>query len=66
MTGEREPVRTWTPPPCYDPQHKRAIELLALVVAEWQSDPLSVQCFDLRQVEEATALVAALRHAGEL
>lgn len=40
-------------------QH-RAVELLGLVVAEWKSDPMSVQCFDLRIVEEAKQVVAGL------
>jgi len=34
-----------------DMQH-RGMELLALVAAEFESDPMSVQCFDLRIVEE--------------
>lgn len=45
----------------------RAVELLDLVVAEWRSDPTSVQCFDLRIVEEAkevTARLARLRRKG--
>lgn len=37
---------------------RRGMEILAIVVAEWQSDPLSVQCFDLRIVEEAKSLIA--------
>ena len=40
-----------------DEQYKRAWEILRLVVAEWRSDPMSVQCFDLRIVREATELV---------
>lgn len=40
---------------------RRAIEILDLVVAEWESDPASVQCFDLRIVAEATALVRRLK-----
>lgn len=39
---------------------REAIELLKLVVAEWQSDPMSVQCFDLRTVNRATEVVARL------
>ena len=31
----------------------RALQILELVVAEWESDPMSVQCFDLCIVEEA-------------
>lgn len=33
--------------------NERAWELLKLVVAEWNSDPSSVACFDLRLVKEA-------------
>ncbi len=33
----------------------RLLEIMDLVVAEWESDPMSVQCFDLRIVEEAKA-----------
>jgi len=40
---------------------REAVELLGLIVAEWKSDPMSVQCFDLRLVEKATKLVD--RHA---
>ena len=36
---------------------ERAIEILDIVVAEWDSDPMSVQCFDLRIVQEAKDLV---------
>ena len=45
---------------------RRAVELLDLVVAEWRSDPMSVQCFDLRIVEEAATTVARLKQLGEL
>ena len=34
-----------------------AVRLLGLVVAEWESDPMSVQCFDLRIVEQAKFVV---------
>lgn len=34
----------------------RLLEILGLVVSEWSTDPMSVQCFDLRIVEEAKAL----------
>lgn len=30
-----------------------ALEIFKLVVSEWESDPMSVQCFDLRIVEKA-------------
>lgn len=33
-------------------------DVLDAIVAEWSSDPVSVQCFDLRLVDRATALVA--------
>lgn len=36
----------------------RLLEIMGLVVAEWESDPMSVQCFDLRIVAEARALWA--------
>jgi hypothetical protein len=32
---------------------REAVRLLDQVVAEWKSDPMSVQCFDLRLVERA-------------
>jgi hypothetical protein len=32
--------------------------VLGLIVAEFLSDPMSVQCFDLRVVERAKACVA--------
>lgn len=40
---------------------KRALELLDIVNAEWKSDPSSVQCFDLRIVKEADAVLAELK-----
>ena len=43
-----------------------AIRLLDAVVAEWQSDPLSVQCFDLRIVERAKYVVARLQQLTPL
>jgi len=39
--------------------------LLDLIVAEWTSDPTSVQCFDLRIVERAKVLVEARRRQQE-
>lgn len=36
---------------------RRAWQILDLVVAEWESDPASVQCFDLRLVDEARNIV---------
>lgn len=35
--------------------------LIDLVAAEFASDPMSVQCFDLRVVERVKACAAALR-----
>lgn len=37
---------------------RRALKVLDLIVAEFTSDPMSVQCFDLRIVEEAKAVIA--------
>lgn len=37
-----------------------ALEIFKLVVAEWESDPMSVQCFDLRIVKRATYIRALL------
>lgn len=39
----------------------RAQEILELVVSEWNTDPTSVQCFDLRIVKEAKAVVKRLK-----
>lgn len=39
----------------------RAIELLGIVSAEFESDPMSVQCFDLRIVHEIRTTVARLK-----
>ncbi len=41
---------------CFD-LDREAWRLLRLVVAEWRSDPMSVQCFDLRIVERANKAV---------
>ena len=41
------------------------MRLLGLVVAEWKSDPMSVQCFDLRIVEEAKRVVAEYERLPE-
>lgn len=38
----------------------QALEVFKYVVAEWESDPLSVQCFDLRIVRKAQAIRAEL------
>jgi len=37
-----------------------AIELLKYIVSEFNTDPTSVQCFDLRKVEEAKLVVTKL------
>ena len=37
------------------------ISILQLVVAEWESDPMSVQCFDLQIVDKAKRLVNEYR-----
>lgn len=38
-------------------QEMRYQRVLSLIVAEFSSDPMSVQCFDLRLVEQAKKLV---------
>lgn len=46
---------------------RRALKVLDLIAAEFESDPMSVQCFDLRTVEEAKAVVRErrkLEHEG--
>lgn len=35
---------------------KEMFEVLDLICAEWDSDPMSVQCFDLRIIERAKKL----------
>lgn len=40
---------------------REAIELLGVVNAEWQTDPLSVQCFDSRTIERAGFVLARLK-----
>jgi len=44
----------------------RALDIFKLVVAEWKSDPHSVQCFDLRVVEEAKLIDAKLKRLNPL
>lgn len=39
----------------------RLLAIMDIVVAEWESDPVSVQCFDLRIVDEAKKLTAERR-----
>lgn len=41
---------------------RRAVALLGIIAAEFQSDPTSVQCFDLRIVRESMATVERLRN----
>lgn len=41
-------------------QHE-AVRLLDLVVAEWNSDPMSVQCFDSRIVKRSKEVVERLK-----
>lgn len=42
-------------------QFEEAMRLLDLIDAEWRSDPMSVQCFDLRIVKRVNDLVKAWR-----
>ncbi len=42
-------------------QQKEAAVLLDLIAAEFESDPMSVQCFDLRIVERVKALAKELK-----
>ena len=37
-----------------------AVELLGLVVSEWNSDPLSIQCFDARIVKRSKEVLALI------
>lgn len=43
------------------PDEREVYELLDLIVSEWESDPMSVQCFDLRIVERAKKAVEPFR-----
>jgi len=38
-----------------------ALDIFKLVVAEWETDPQSVQCFDLRIVNRARQIVDRLK-----
>jgi hypothetical protein len=51
--AEREIERVWK-------LRKDAVRVLGVIAAEFRTDPQSVQCFDLRVVEEAKAIVAEL------
>jgi hypothetical protein len=50
-------------PSTMDPDLLRdnALEVLDVIVAEFESAPVSVQCFDLRVVERAKAIVTEYR-----
>lgn len=48
------------------PNEREIYELLDLIVAEWESDPMSVQCFDLRIVERAKKTVEPFRKLKRL
>ena len=37
--------------------NEKAIRLLTYIIAEWNSDPSSIACFDLRIVDEAKKLI---------
>ena len=39
------------------------LDVLSLVVAEWESDPSSVACFDLSTVQRGKNIVARYRRA---
>jgi hypothetical protein len=38
-----------------------AVQILTIVVAEWKTDPTSVQCFDLRLVKRAEELLDRIK-----
>lgn len=40
---------------------REAVKLLENVVSEWESDPQSVQCFDLRIVNRASMVVKRIK-----
>lgn len=44
---------------------REAVTLLGHVVAEWESDPTSVKCFDLRLVERAKAVLQRLKQVDK-
>ena len=43
---------------------REAVELLSVIAAEFDSDPLSVQCFDLRTVGRVKIVTKQLRDMG--
>jgi len=45
---------------------REALGLLEVIVAEWDSDPMSVQCFDLRIVARAKQVAKRLRELQPL
>ena len=47
------------------PTEAEMFALLDLISAEWQSDPQSVQCFDLRLVAKVKAVVKKHRKAAK-
>jgi len=51
--AQREIEEKWT-------LQREAVEILKVVVSEWQSDPMSVQCFDLKIVKRAKEVVDRL------
>lgn len=52
-----EPYFTRAPDP-FSENDREALTVLHLIVAEFASDPMSVQCFDLRVVARAKAVIA--------
>jgi hypothetical protein len=52
--GQKEVERIWE-------LRREAIILLGHVAAEWETDPLSVQCFDLRLVKRTKEVLAELK-----
>jgi hypothetical protein len=56
-------------PDPYCENDKEAFKVLHLIVAEFESDPMSVQCFDLRIVQRAKDCIAKQKQwerAGKL
>lgn len=52
-------------PTFYDPicdLQDEAFRVLDLIVAEFETDPMSVQCFDLRTVERAKKVIEDRKH----
>lgn len=48
------------PDPTFE-NEREAMIVLDLIVSEFESDPMSVQCFDLRIVERAKEIIAQRR-----